>query len=51
MPEKPFVDVSIEFAVDTDGNVILEREVMGIPDCIKRAGGMLESWRAGDLWV
>jgi hypothetical protein len=32
MPEKPYVDELIEFAVDTDGNVILERDVMGIPN-------------------
>jgi hypothetical protein len=35
MPEKPFVNESIEFAVDTDGNIILEREIMGIPDPTK----------------
>jgi hypothetical protein len=35
MPEKTFVDGLIEFAVDTDGNVIPEREVMGIPDPTK----------------
>ena len=35
MPEKPFVDELIEFVVDTDGNVILEREPYGIPDPAK----------------
>jgi hypothetical protein len=34
MPEKPFVHELMEFAVDTDGDVILERDVMGIPDGI-----------------
>jgi hypothetical protein len=35
MPEKPFVDEFIEFAVDTEGNVILESEPYGIPDPAK----------------
>lgn len=35
MPEKPFVNETIEFAVDTEGNVILERGVFGIPDPTK----------------
>jgi hypothetical protein len=35
MPEKPFVDELIEFVVDTDGNVIPEREPYGIPDPAK----------------
>jgi hypothetical protein len=34
MPEKPFIDELMDFAVDTDGDVILERDVMGIPDGI-----------------
>lgn len=34
MAEKPFVDVFMEFAVDANGNGIVEREVMGIPDLI-----------------
>lgn len=35
MPEKPFVNGVIEFCVDTDGNLILEREPYGIPDPTK----------------
>jgi hypothetical protein len=35
MPEKPFVNETIEFTVNTDGNVIPEREVIGIPDPTK----------------
>ena len=34
MPERLFVNGSIEFAVDAASNVIVEREVMGIPDII-----------------
>ena len=35
IPEKPYVDGVIWFSVDTDGNVILEGGVFGIPDPAK----------------
>jgi hypothetical protein len=53
MPEKPYVDGSIEFVVDTDGNVILERKADGIPDPAKcdfpidEAGAMQIARNAG----
>lgn len=34
MPEKSFVDETIEFSIDTLGNIISEKEIYGIPDCI-----------------
>ncbi len=34
MPERPFVDELIQFAVDTNGNVISQDEVTGVPDLI-----------------
>jgi hypothetical protein len=34
MPEKPFVDESIRFTVDSTGKVLTQYEVVGIPDCI-----------------
>ncbi|MDI6602567.1 MAG: hypothetical protein QME57_00400 [Patescibacteria group bacterium] len=34
IPEKAFVNEFIEFAVDIDGNVIFERDVIGIPQCL-----------------
>ncbi|MBE0538864.1 MAG: hypothetical protein IH620_04065 [Ignavibacterium sp.] len=33
MPEKPFVDETIRFTVDSVGNVLTQFEVVGIPDC------------------
>lgn len=33
IPEKPFVDVPIRFTVDSLGNVLRDREIVGIPDC------------------
>lgn len=34
MTEKPFVNGSIRFTVDSSGNVLTEKEISGIPDCI-----------------
>lgn len=33
MPEKPYVDALIKFTVDSAGNVIEERDIVGIPKC------------------
>jgi hypothetical protein len=33
MPEKPFVDELIRFTVDSTGKVLMQNEVVGIPDC------------------
>jgi hypothetical protein len=35
MPEKPFVDGSIRFTVDSLGNVLRDTEISGIPNCIE----------------
>jgi hypothetical protein len=33
MPEKPFVDATIKFTVDSVGNVMKNRDIVGIPRC------------------
>ena len=33
MPEKPFVNVTIRFTVDSLGNVMKDRDIIGIPRC------------------
>jgi len=38
MPEKPYVNTQIKFSVDTSGNVIRNREIIGIPNCIRSTG-------------
>jgi len=35
IPEKPYVDGLIEFAIDDNGNLITERGTSGIPNCVK----------------
>ena len=34
IPEKPYVNNRITFTVDSVGNVIKERDIIGIPNCI-----------------
>ncbi len=34
IPEKPWIDELIEFAVDSVGNIIAERSPYGIPECL-----------------
>jgi hypothetical protein len=34
MPEKPYVDAVIKFTVDSIGNVIKDRDIIGIPRCL-----------------
>lgn len=34
IPEKPFVNGSIRFTIDSLGNVLSDKEISGIPDCI-----------------
>jgi hypothetical protein len=38
MPEKPFVNELIQFAVDSNGNVIPQADVTGIPDLLNDPG-------------
>ena len=33
MPEKPYVDATIKFTIDSVGNVINNRDIVGIPRC------------------
>ena len=33
IPEKPFVDATIKFTVDSAGNVLMNRDIVGIPRC------------------
>jgi hypothetical protein len=33
IPEKPYVNTVIQFSVDSIGNVIKDRDIIGIPDC------------------
>jgi hypothetical protein len=33
MPEKPYVDATIKFTVDSVGNVLMNRDIVGIPRC------------------
>ena len=35
IPEKPYVNTVIQFSVDSNGNVIKDRDIIGIPDCIE----------------
>jgi hypothetical protein len=35
MPDKPYVNSVIQFSIDSTGNVIKERDIIGIPDCIE----------------
>jgi hypothetical protein len=34
MPDKPYVDAIIKFTVDSVGNVIKNRDIVGIPRCL-----------------
>ena len=34
MPEKPYVDAVIKFTVDSVGNVLMNRDIVGIPKCL-----------------
>ena len=34
MPEKPYVNATIKFTVDSAGNVLKNRDIVGIPRCI-----------------
>ncbi|MFO7526299.1 MAG: hypothetical protein R6W68_12680 [Ignavibacteriaceae bacterium] len=38
MPEKPFVNGTIRFSVDSTGKILTDREVAGIPNCIHSPG-------------
>jgi len=38
MPEKPYVNTVITFTVDSTGNVVNNRDVLGIPNCIENPG-------------
>ncbi|HSW53992.1 MAG TPA: hypothetical protein VLH59_02780 [Ignavibacteriaceae bacterium] len=33
MPEKPYVDATIKYTVDSVGNVLMNRDIVGIPRC------------------
>lgn len=33
LPEKPYVNTTITFAVDSVGNIVKKRDIIGIPDC------------------
>jgi len=35
MSEKPYVNTVIQFSIDSTGNVIKDRDIIGIPDCIE----------------
>ena len=35
IPDKPYVNTVIQFSVDSTGNVIKDRDIIGIPDCIQ----------------
>ena len=35
MPEKPYVNTVIQFSIDSTGNVIKDRDIIGIPDCVE----------------
>jgi hypothetical protein len=35
MPDKPYVNTVIQFSIDSTGNVIKDRDIIGIPDCIE----------------
>ncbi len=34
MPEKPYVNATIKFTVDSLGNVVKNRDIVGIPRCV-----------------
>jgi hypothetical protein len=34
MPEKPYVNATIKFTVDSSGNVLKNRDIVGIPRCV-----------------
>ncbi len=34
IPEKPYVDAFITFTVDSAGNIMMDKEITGIPNCI-----------------
>ena len=34
MPDKPYVNVTIKFTVDSLGNVLTNRDIVGIPKCL-----------------
>lgn len=34
IPEKPWIDELVDFVVDSEGNIITEREPYGIPECL-----------------
>lgn len=38
MRGKSFVNVSLEFALDEDGKLIIERDVVGVPNCVADSG-------------
>jgi hypothetical protein len=35
IPDKPFVNTVIQFSIDSLGNVIKDRDIIGIPNCIE----------------
>jgi hypothetical protein len=35
MPEKSYVNALIEFSVDTLGNIVRDRDIVGIPNCME----------------
>lgn len=35
MPDKPYVNTVIQFSIDSTGNVVKERDIIGIPDCME----------------
>ncbi len=43
IPEKPYVDELLELAVDTEGNIIAEREATGTPNCVSNPNECLFS--------
>ena len=34
MPDKPYVNTIIQFSIDSIGNVVMDRDIIGIPDCL-----------------
>lgn len=38
IPEKPYVDAFIKFTVDSVGNIMMNKEITGIPNCQKYPG-------------
>jgi hypothetical protein len=35
IPDKPYINTVIQFSIDSTGNVIKDRDILGIPDCIE----------------